>query len=190
MSIENLKSFFDKITPIPDDEWLRYKPNCIEKTYKKNEYLLHHGEYSPNLIYIVSGLIKRCYTDPNGKEFVHYFGRNGQLTGSFSSIITRQPSKVDIVAIKDSQVVLFNYENYKEFFKSHRSWEQVSRILLEHHFLGRETREYQLLMLSAKQRYDAFLEEYSDCKDQLTNKDIASFLGITPEAFSRLKKRN
>ena len=76
---------------------------------------------------------------------------------------------------------------FQKFYDRHKAWERIARISLEKYFIDRETREHQLLVFDAKQRYEAFLQEFSNCHERLTNKDIASYLRITPEAFSRLK---
>ena len=97
---------------------------------------------------------------------------------------------VNIKTIVESELIGFNFLQYQKLYDSHPCWERIARICLENHFIEREKREYQLLMMNAQERYEQFLISYSDCIDMLPNKDIASFLGITPEAFSRLKKKN
>lgn len=113
-------------------------------------------------------------------------GRVGRFSGSYSAILLRKPSIVNITALEDTEMVLFNMYEYEKFYKRHRAFETITRLSLEQHFIERERREYQLLMLNAKERYDEFLMDFPECHKQLTNKDIASYLRITPEAFSRL----
>ncbi len=183
-----LKDFFKSVSNMPDSEWEQFEKHCKLAKFKKNQVIIQAGDFSSNMGLIISGMVKRSYTSSAGKEFVHYFGRAGQLSGAYSSILMNESSKVDITALEDTEIITFNFREYQNLYPRHICWERISRTLLEKHFIAREQREYQLLMLSASERYTEFLKEYKECHHKITSKDIASFLGITPEAFSRLKK--
>ncbi len=183
---QELKKLFQSISDLPDSEWEAFEDQCTVIQYKKGELILRAGDFESRLGLVTKGLVKRSFINENGKEYIHYFGRVGRFTGSYSAILLKKPSIVNITAIEDTEMILFNMYEYEKFYKRHRAFETITRISLEQHFIDREKREYQLLMLNAKERYDEFLIDFPDCHNQLTNKDIASYLRITPEAFSRL----
>lgn len=183
-----LKETFQKISDLPDSEWDIFEDQCSVIEYKKGEVLLRAGDFESRLGLITKGLVKRSFCNDKGKEFIHYFGRVGSFNGSYSAILLKKPSIVSITAIEDTEIVLFNMYEYQKLYKRHKAWETIARVSLEQHFIDRERREYQLLMLNAKERYAEFLNDFPNCHQKLTNKDIASYLRITPEAFSRLLK--
>jgi len=185
--ILKLKTLLNSITPVPESEWPHLEKSCSVVTYKKGECFLRAGDFDTHMALIISGLVKRSYISDQGKEYVQYFGQVGQFSGAYTSILLKTESKVNLTAIEDTEVVKFDFRKYQELYDRHICWERIVRISIEEQFIEREKREYQLLMCNAKERYEEFLNEFSDCHQRLSNKDIASYLRIAPETFSRLK---
>ncbi len=111
----------------------------------------------------------------------------GRFSGAYSAILLNEKSKITITALEDTNLVNFDFHEYQKLYARHICWERIVRLLVEELFIERERREYQLLMLTALERYHEFLQEFEDCHNRLSNKDIASYLRITPETLSRIK---
>lgn len=170
------------------EQWTDLQPYCSLRKFKRGELIIKAGDEDSRLGYIISGMVKRSFIHESGKELVHYFATVGRFVGSYSSVLLNESSKVNITAVEDTEVVSLDFHDYQKLYEKDRCWDRFTRRATELLFIDRERREYQLLMLSAKERYLSFLEDFGAFAPRLTKQEIASYLGITPEAFSRLLK--
>jgi len=109
--------------------------------------------------------------------------------GSYATILTGRPTHVNIEAIEDSVVLQFSYSELSKRYERHIGWERLGRKIAERHYISRERREHDFLACNAAQRYETFLEEFPGLEARISQTNIASYLGITPETLSRILKK-
>lgn len=150
----------------------------------RGEYLCHTGEITSKLGLLASGSLKYSHTPTNGQERIVSFAFTGDLVGNYSCMRQHAPCLLDIVAIESSVVFQVPLEQIDVAI------EPAFRTKLA------ETLCYQLLKSvvedschSPEERYLALTERFPDIHNRMTNRTIASYLGITPESLSRLRKR-
>ena len=192
MKYPELYKQFNQWTPIPLEQWLAFEAKLIEKSFGKGDYLLQAGDISLEFGIVLSGIFRLYYTDKNGKEQIKTFRRTGELLGAYAEILLGIPSRTYVQAIQPAKVVLINNNDFLPFYEKHSCWLNLGRIVAEKHFLAKEQREFEFLQLDVMERYNKFCEDYGRILGKIPQHQIASYLGITPVALSRVlsKARN
>ncbi|WP_114097082.1 Crp/Fnr family transcriptional regulator [Thalassospira profundimaris] len=157
--------------------------------HAKGTRIIQQGDICRDVIFLRKGLAQMSYVTFEGKEWIKSFFAENSVMGSRRCQIMNAPSHFAITCLEDCDITAFPYDGIRkaaaaspelmaQFFDFN---EQVS--------LRKEKREYEFLCLSAQDRYLGFLEDYAAIVPRLTQAQIASFIGITPIALSRIRKR-
>lgn len=178
-----------KISPLPDEELLAFKELSVHSSITKNNHFIRAGEFSDSIGFCVSGLFRFYYTTPDGDEFNKSFCSSNDFIASYSSLLMNIPSYFSIQALMNSEIITIRYKDLQSLYIRHACWERLGRKLIEQLYIKKETRERELLLLSAEARYFLFLEEYGQMKKIIPQYHIASYLGITPVALSRIRRK-
>ncbi len=161
-----------------------------KKSYlPKGEHIYRQGDKDGNLYAVASGLLKVYYTTNTGKEFVKSFIDAGGYIASISAMLNVDSCPFSIVALEDSQLVCVTGDimlDLKE--KSSDDVSSINSALLKL-IQKKEQREFEFLCLSAEERYIEFKKEYENLESRVSQYDVARYLGITPVALSRIRKR-
>jgi CRP-like cAMP-binding protein len=104
-------------------------------------------------------------------------------------MILNRESYFWIEAMEDSSVILINYKNWRKLVKNHGCWDSLLKVFLEKVFIKKENREKEFLLDNAETRYKNFLREYPKLEQRIKQHHIASYLGITPVALSRIRNK-
>jgi CRP-like cAMP-binding protein len=185
-----LEKAIKKLSDIPDELIKQLSSICREQVIKKGEYFICAGEFPKQMGFILEGLFRLYYMDEDGNEYTKAFSRTGQFLISYSAIVQKRPSFFYIEALQDSLILKFNYEIFDEMLQTDIRWYPFAYKLLENVYIMKELREKSFLLDNATKRYQDFKEHYADVEGQIKLYHVASFLGITPEALSRLRKNN
>lgn len=164
------------------------KSKLVVKTFQRNEMLLTMGEVSSDIYFVEKGVIRSYTIDENGKEHVIQFGTENWLVTDRNSFLCKQEAKFYIQAIEESEIVLIN-EELNDFLQTLNSNYALSQVkLLQNHVRHLQDRITSLLSDTAKTRYLAFIKLYPNITARVPQWMIASYLGITPESLSRVRK--
>ena len=106
----------------------------------------------------------------------------------FSIVVTHSPSQIFISAVTEAALTVWSWETLEELFERELTWATLGRLIAQHLYVRKEQREVSFLLQSATERYHTLLAEFPADLDAVPQYQIASYLGITPEALSRLKK--
>lgn len=159
----------------------------IDKEIAKGENFITEGDDADSLAFIKSGLLRSYYISPKGEEYNKHFFLAGSFVAPLTSLVLHEPSPVHIGALENSQVMIASYKDIEDLYNSHLELNILGRKLVEFAWIGKERRETQLIMLEAKDRYEAFLKEYPGLDQRIPQYHIASYLGITPVQLSRIR---
>lgn len=157
--------------------------------YQKGEHLFRQGERTPHLYFIQSGLMKAYYLSPDGKEFVKSFLQQGEVIGSLSSAYAKLPCSFNLLCLNDCHVRRIPFDAL--YTQSQQNLELATHVIqsLLKLAMKKERREFEFLCLPAEERYRQLLKEQPEIPEIVTQNDIARYLGITPVALSRIRKR-
>jgi CRP-like cAMP-binding protein len=138
--------------------------------------------------FVAQGLFRMVYL-VDGEERTKDFQSEGQFTGSLASLLIGTPARFSVVAMEPSVLLEIRRERLFELSDHYPVWDRMRRNYAEQLFLYKEAREASLLLDSPDARYLQFLRERPDLLQRSPLKHIASYLGVTPEALSRIRRR-
>jgi CRP/FNR family transcriptional regulator, anaerobic regulatory protein len=156
---------------------------------ERGEYFVRAGEESVAVALVCAGVARLFYTRADGKEFNKGFVSAPDFMSVLESLITQQPSRLNVQALTPMQLFVAPYSGLSSFFARDPYWERLGRRIVEQVYVKKVRREASLLMDSAAERYSTFVEEHGAVSDAVPDYHVAAYLGITPETLSRLKKR-
>ena len=158
------------------------------RNIEKGEVLLRPGEVCRHSFFVENGLLRSYTVDDAGKEHIIQFGSENWIGSDRSSAFFNEPSDLFIDAIEDTEVVLISSDFINEASEISSSFRNYNQIALQNHIRHQQKRINLLLSASAERRYMNFIKLYPDLTLRVPQWMIASYLGITPESLSRVRK--
>ncbi|WP_298425096.1 Crp/Fnr family transcriptional regulator [uncultured Kordia sp.] len=161
-----------------------------EKVLEKGDYLLRNGETCKTDNFIISGTLKAFYINAKtGKEEILFFAIENWWATDIESFQKQEPSIYNIQAIHKTELLQIGYDSFKEMLREIPKLERFFRIILENYLGSVQKRIILNNVLDAQKRYLDFIENYPKIAAKVPNYLIASYLGITPEFLSRIRKK-
>lgn len=158
------------------------------KTIKKGDFLLKSGNRCNELTFVHSGLL-RMFAATDSKEVTQWISTNGYFTGDLSSFIFGTPSNLSIQALVDAEISTISKDHYNQLGILLPKWHEFEKLFIARCFITLEQRIFNHLSMTAEERYQAFFEQNPALFNQVPLQYIASMLGMTPETFSRIRKK-
>ncbi|MEI7594164.1 MAG: Crp/Fnr family transcriptional regulator [Bacteroidota bacterium] len=154
----------------------------------KNDYFVEEGKTCNDIAFINSGLFRIFYLK-DGSEINTCFCKENSITASFESFINQTPSKENIQALENAELLTLSYNNLMKLYELSPEWQKVSRLLTERECLRLSNRITSLSFESAKEKYLSLLENQPDLIQRVSIQHIASYLGISRETLSRIRSQ-
>lgn len=177
---------FDLTFPLEEFEYFR--SNITIKAIKKDDYLFSPNNTCNELGFVTKGLL-RSFIVVDGKEYNIEFYFENQFVSAFTSFLTQLPSDWTIQALEDSELIVINRDLLTDLYKRNNCWVSFGKNIFERQTIKKCSREKSLIGDNAATRYRLFREEYHEVENRIPLYHIASYLGITPETLSRLRKK-
>jgi CRP-like cAMP-binding protein len=159
-----------------------------EKHVSKKSMVLKEGQVCKEISFVTSGTLRAFYVDKLGKESTIMFAITDWWVTDMFCFINQQPAMLNIEAIEDSAVLQLQKNDLDNLYIKIPTFERFFRIIMQNAYIREQLRVIQNLSLSAEERYNIFLDKYPQIVKQITQKQIASYLGITPEFLSAIRK--
>jgi len=159
------------------------------KHYHKGQLLITQGQAAPKLYFLVKGVVRYMSISIEGKEFTQSFASAPCISGSTRAMTRNVDALFSIEALEDVICLEFAWQTFYQQMKSQPGFMAAYNRLLENMFIKKEEREYAFVQHSAEQRYLTFLDNNPELRDKVPLKMIASHIGITPVALSRIRKK-
>src|SRR5699024_6511228 len=162
--------------------------NCRVKSVKKNSYLLEPGQHSSVTYFVEKGLLRQYSLDEKGREHLLMFAPENWFVGDRDSLYCDQPSVYYIQALEDSRVAMLDIDFLQSLSAYIPDFSTFNNRLLHNHIRHLQQRINLLLSASAEDRYLKFIAMYPDILLRVPQTMVASYLGITLESLSRVRK--
>lgn len=159
------------------------------RPFPKGTFLFRQGAKGGNLFFIQSGLVKAYYETLDGKEFIKSFLTEGEFIASMQAIVADNPNSFTVLSLEDSVVIEIPKEVVLSQFINNHDMTDILNAMLLKLAMKKEQREYELLCMSPEERYLLLCKRDAKLLERLSQNDIARYLGITPVALSRIRKR-
>ena len=183
-----IRNFYHNISPMTDEDWSHLEKRLTVRNLRKGEKLNDIGEVCNHVSYIDSGLIKMC-TYMDDKESIFSFGADNCYISAYDSFLTRKPALYSLEAIEDTVVIQLHYDDLQELYETMPLSQKFGRLIAEQVYIEVSDRNNSLFTKSPEERYLELQAKDPAIIQRVPQYMIASFLGITPEALSRIRKR-
>jgi CRP-like cAMP-binding protein len=171
------------------EEWQMIDAVCIEKKLRKNQYLLQEGDVWKWNAFICEGCLRRYTIDTSGIEHIAQFTPENWWTGDRQSLVNGTPSKYNIDAIEDAVVTLLSKYEFDGLCSKIPAFNEMINQILHRSLIATQERVNVAISLGATEKYLNFIESYPQLANRIPRHMLASYLGITPESLSRIKKQ-
>jgi CRP-like cAMP-binding protein len=186
--IEQLKNFFNSYFQLNEKEEAELPLRFTERTIKRRAFILQQGDVCRHFNFVLSGCFKMYAVDQGGKEHTIQFAAESDWITDLSSFYSETPGSVYIEAIEPSAILQIKHVDLLHLYTNYHKFDRNFRIIIERKFIELQTRVLQNISLTAEERYTSFLAQHPSLSGRLPNTQIASYLGITPEFLSKIRK--
>jgi CRP-like cAMP-binding protein len=186
--MEGLLTVISAIADLPPEQLRKFEAMLVEQHLVKGEHFVSAGSTPQKFAFVNTGLFRYFYANEKGKDFTKGFFPENTFISSYSAMITQTGSHYTIEALEDSHIFVIDFLQWQKLYNEHPGWSKILIAMLQKGFMKKERRERELLLDDAETRYKSFLKEYPLLQNRIKQHQIASYLGITPVALSRIRK--
>ncbi len=157
------------------------------KSIKRKQFILQNGQICKNSTFVTSGCLRGFTVDENGFEHVLNFAPTGWWIADMYSLISQKPGILNIEAIDDTESLTLSKTDQEKLYLKIPQFERFFRIITENSLVAYQQRLIDNLSLPAEDRFHNFCKRYPSLINALPKKQIAAYIGVTPEFFSRMQ---
>ena len=174
---------------LDEDELNQFTSALVQKQFSRKEMVFNAGQPCTIINYVHQGALRAFHTGDNADENIVMFAIDDWWITDMYSFVTGNPAVMSIDAIEDSVVLQLHRNKLDHLYKRVPKFERFFRIVMQNAYIREQMRVIENLSLSAEERYANFLKKYPQFVQRMPLKQIASYLGMTPEFLSVLRKR-
>jgi len=188
MSVQPLIENFESFIPLKEKEKELFEGRAVKRTIKRRQMILQEGFVCKHYSFVVKGCFRMYGIDDKGVEHNIQFAAEGDWIADIGSFHSKKPSKLFIEAIEPAEIYQIEQQDLYFLYINIPKLDRIFKVIVENKFVELQDRVLQNLSSTAEQRYLSFLEHYPKLASRLPNTQIASYLGITPEFLSKIRK--
>ncbi len=188
MMLQPLLTYFENYLPLDVDEIRVLEGRISQRKIKRRQFILQEGDVCKHYSFVVEGCFKMYGVGKKGTEHNIQFGAENEWIADISSFHSEKPSKLFIEAIEPSVILQIKKQDLLFLYINLPKFDRNFRVIIEDKFIELQNHMLQSISSTAEERYVAFLEKYPKLAMRLPNTQIASYLGITPEFLSKIRK--
>jgi CRP-like cAMP-binding protein len=185
---ELLRANVGKRVGLTGKEWAQWEPFFVPRSVRKRQFLLQGGDVCRHLAFVNEGCLREYSVDARGEEHVIQFAIRDWWITDLQSYLTGSPSTYTIDALDDSDVLVLEKSARDRLLETAPKADRFFRLLQEANYVATHRRIDAMLRSSAEERYLAFLKTYPALVESIPQNQIASYLGVTPQSLSRIRK--
>ena len=174
---------------LTSDEEQKVLDVCVTAEFKAKTVLIKPGDEAHFTYFVLKGILRSYTIDDNGNAHILSFATPSWWLTDMYSYLTGKPAIMYIDVMEDCEVLIIQKKDVERLYKEVPKLERFFRILTENNLIANQQRILDKMALSAEERYEKFSKKYRDVMHCLPQKYIASYIGVTPEFFSKMKSK-
>ncbi|WP_047551455.1 Crp/Fnr family transcriptional regulator [Psychroserpens sp. Hel_I_66] len=188
--MKQIKAYLDQIANISEKDWAFFTSKLKLQVIPKKTIFLKSDDIERHISFIESGVV-RLYIpkDDPEKEITFGFSFKNQFISAYDSFLTQTPSAYNLQALSETTLLSITYQDLQDVYEQTKIGNLIGRLTAERLFLIKSKREQNLLNLSAEERYLKLFKERPELLKIIPLKYISSYIGVTAQALSRIRKR-
>ncbi|HLX93176.1 MAG TPA: Crp/Fnr family transcriptional regulator [Puia sp.] len=186
--IEVFKKYISEKITLAEEEYSIIESVCISRKVKKRQFIMHEGEVCKQIAFVCKGFLRTYFIDDNGDEHIMNFAPENYWSGDRESLMSGFPSKYNIDALEDSDIIVIKKADFDEICKRIPSFNDMTNAILQKSLVVAQQRIHASITYSAEEKYNYFLSKYPSLVNRVPQHMIASYLGLSRETLSRVRK--
>ena len=188
--MHQIKLYLDKIASISSLDWNFFISKLHRRIITKKSVFIKVNQIENHISFIESGIVRLFIPRDNPeKEITFGFSFKNQFVSAYDSFLTQSPSNYQLQTLTETAMLSISYKDLQSVYKSTQIGNLIGRLTAEDLFLIKSKREQDLLNLNAEQRYLKLFKERPELLKSVPLKYISSYIGVTAQALSRIRKR-
>ncbi|HEX2532655.1 MAG TPA: Crp/Fnr family transcriptional regulator [Chitinophagaceae bacterium] len=175
--------------PFTEEELHLFRQYLMPKKLRRKQYLLQEGDPCKFVAFVEKGMLRAYTVDEKGTEHIIQFAPEGWWTADLYSFLTGEPATYNIDALEDSELVLIPKAAHEELLRVLPRYESFNRQQITGAYIALQRRLTSSISLSYSEQYARFTERYPEIVQRVPQHMIASYLGLTPETLSRVRRK-
>ncbi|SDY92683.1 cAMP-binding domain of CRP or a regulatory subunit of cAMP-dependent protein kinases [Bacillus sp. 166amftsu] len=184
-----LMKYMTRFTTLNEEEQQAIVEDVQIEEYKKGTILLRQGDVPTKCYFVLNGCVRQYSIDETGKEVTSNFYTEEQAISNFNHHRQDKSSAYSLICLEDCILVVGNLDSEKDMYNKYSQLETMTRKMIEHKFGEVQDELASFIASTPEERYKALLRKRPHLVDRVPQHQLASYLGITPESLSRIKKR-
>lgn len=189
MTTKLLIDYFEKFLLLNDEEKSVLEEYFKERRIKRKQFILQEGDICKHNTFVVEGCFRMYMIDEKSKEHNLQFAIENWWIGDIDSFHSEKPSRLYIEAIENAVILQCKKEDQIKLFVNYPKFNRIFRVLAENAMVSLQNRVLHNISSTAEERYLDFVERYPNFFNRISNVQIASYLGVTPEFLSVIRKK-
>lgn len=186
--MNQIREYLERLAPLNEHDWQIFSSKLVKQEFPKKTVILKTGQVENYLSFVETGII-RHYFPKDDHDLTFAFAFNNGFVSAYDSFLTRSPSVYQLQTLTPTTLWRLTYQDLQDIYAETAIGQTIGRFACEDLFLKKSKRELSLLNDPAEQRYLNLFTEQPHLIRQIPLKYIASYIGITPQGLSRIRRR-
>jgi CRP-like cAMP-binding protein len=187
-STDKLKKYLEQLHQLPQRDWELFRSRLEWRVFARKQVILEAGKVENHVSFIDKGII-RYFVQEEEKEITFEIAFENSFATGYDSFLTRTPVQYHAEALVDTELWSISYADLQTIYAETQSGDKIGRLAAEQLYIRKNKRQLSLLKDSAEQRYLSLLTDHAHFIRLVPLKYLASYIGITPQALSRIRRR-
>jgi CRP-like cAMP-binding protein len=189
MKLQPLLDYIHKYITLTKEEEQFILSKINNRKFQKSDFIVQNGDLCHFENFVLSGCVKTYFIDQDGQEIIVMLAIENWWTSDLGSFISREPAKLNVQCVEKTELAQIHYNDLQELYQKVPNLERFFRLIIQQAFVASQNRIVRNYSEPAKERYLQFREEYAAIEQRVPQYMVASYLGITKEFLSKIRKQ-